>query len=350
MDVVVGEALRQAARVKTLARDALGPQVVEASRRLAECLDGERRAYVVGNGGSAADAQHFAAEFTGRFHRARRPLPVLALSTDTSVLTGVGNDFGFDAVFARQVEAFGRQGDILFAISASGNSSNVVEAARIAQKKGVFVVGLTGRHPAALDRHCDLLLKVPSVVTARIQECQMTLLHIVCDLTERLLLGSADEPADESTILPGKLLAMREEWRQQRLTVVSTNGCFDVLHAGHLDSLSRAAALGDVLVVLLNSDASVRRVKGPGRPFSSQGGRAVLLQALEPVDYVCIFDQDDPAAALAELQPDVHCKGSEYAAALPEREIVERFGGRVEFLPRIIDLSSTQLIERLDVV
>ncbi len=350
MDVFVSEALRQAARVKDRAQAAVGKQTVEAAQRLAACLDRDGRAYVVGNGGSAADAQHFAAEFTGRFYRARRPLPVLALSADTSVLTGISNDFGFDSVFARQVEAFGRQGDVLFAISTSGNSPNMVEAARIARKKGVFVIGMTGQRAAELDMHCDLVLKAPSVVTARIQECQMTLLHIICDLTARILLGPHAHRTAGQTTVPPELLAIRQEWRRQGLKVVSTNGCFDVLHAGHLDSLSRAAALGDVLVVLVNSDESVRRAKGINRPVNPQHARVALLRALNPVDYVCVFDQDDPVTALAELQPDVHCKGAEYGPELLEREVVERFGGRVELLPRTIDISTTQILDRLEVV
>ncbi len=358
MDFVVNDSLRQSARVKTRAAEAGGHQVLQAARHLAACLARGGRAYVVGNGGSAADAQHFAAEFTGRFHRLREPLPVVALTTDTSVLTSVGNDFGFEEVFARQIEALGRPGDVLFAISTSATSENVVRAAETARRRGVLVVGLTGCRVGELDRHCDLMLKVPSAVTARVQECQMTFLHIICDLTERILLepgsqGSGPDiqtAAARASIIPEGLLAARNEWRRQELTVVSTNGCFDVLHAGHLDALTRAAAFGDVLVVLLNSDDSVRRAKGHARPVNRSHDRAALLQALGPVDHVCVFEQDDPCAALAELRPDVHCKGEEYAAGLPEQEVVERFGGRMEFLPRTVDVSTTAILAQLEVV
>jgi rfaE bifunctional protein nucleotidyltransferase chain/domain len=179
----------------------------------------------------------------------------------------------------------------------------------------------------------------------------MTMLHSICDLTERLLLkaGQPDLAVGERSILGAELRELRGEWRRQGLTVVSTNGCFDVLHAGHLDSLSRAAAFGDVLVVLINSDDSVRRSKGPTRPVNPQAARASLVEALAPVDYVCIFEQDDPAQVLAELKPDVHCKGEEYAdeAMVPERAVVERFGGRMEFLPRTIDVSTTAVLARL---
>jgi len=156
--------------------------------------------------------------------------------------------------------------------------------------------------------------------------------------------------AGSASILPTELLELRRSWRAGRLTVVSTNGCFDVLHVGHLDSLTRAAELGDILVVLVNSDASVRRAKGRRRPVNPVQDRVRLLRALAPVDHVCVFDQDDPAAALAELCPDVHCKGEEYAQArhLPERAVVERAGGRMEFLPRTHEVSTTSILSRLD--
>ena len=355
MDFVVSDSLRQSARVKIRAAEAGGDDVLRAARHLAACLARDGRAYVIGNGGSAADAQHFAAEFTGRFGRSRPPLPVVALTTDTSVLTSIGNDFDFEEVFARQIQALARPGDVLVAISTSGSSVNVVRAAEKARSQGVFVIGMTGHWHAPLDQHCDLVIKVPSDVTARIQECQMTMLHIICDLTERLLLTDEQDmvlPALAASVLPPPLLAMRDEWRRQGSVVVSTNGCFDILHAGHLESLSRAAALGDVLVVLINSDESVRRIKGPARPVNPQGSRSAMLRALAPVDHVCVFEQDDPAAALAELQPDIHCKGQEYAleVTIPEREVVERFGGRMEFLPRTVDVSTTSILTRLKAV
>jgi phosphoheptose isomerase len=324
--------------------------VITAADLLAECLRAGGTAYVIGNGGSAADAQHFAAEFTGRFTQARRPLPVVALTADSSVLTCIGNDFGFEYVFARQVQALGHPADVLVAISTSGNSPDVIQAARAARRIGMTVIGLTGRIPAELDALSDLVVKVPSAVTARIQECQMTLLHVICDLTERALFP-VPEPLVQPIVLPSELLAQRQEWRRQGLTVVSTNGCFDVLHTGHLDSLRRAAALGDVLVVLLNSDDSVRRAKGPSRPVNSFQERADLLAALEPVDHVCVFTEDDPSLALTELQPDIHCKGEEYALGheVPERAAVESYGGRMEFLPRRIEDSTTAVLARLEV-
>jgi D-sedoheptulose 7-phosphate isomerase len=142
---------------------------------------------VCGNGGSAADAQHIAAELTGRFLRDRRPLPALALHANTSSLTAIGNDYGYDEVFAREVRAHGRRGDVLLAISTSGNSGNVVRAIEAAQDKSMAVVGLTGEHGGKMRDLCDVCLCVPSRSTPRIQECHILIGHTICELLERIL-------------------------------------------------------------------------------------------------------------------------------------------------------------------
>jgi D-beta-D-heptose 7-phosphate kinase/D-beta-D-heptose 1-phosphate adenosyltransferase len=147
------------------------------------------------------------------------------------------------------------------------------------------------------------------------------------------------------------LLALRDELRQNGKCLVWTNGCFDLLHPGHVASLQAARRLGDVLVVGLNADASVRANKGPTRPILTQAERAAMLAALECVDYVIVFDEPTPAEALARLQPDIHCKGAEYAPPhgrpVPEREVVERYGGRIEYLPLVPGLSTTELLRRI---
>jgi rfaE bifunctional protein nucleotidyltransferase chain/domain len=147
------------------------------------------------------------------------------------------------------------------------------------------------------------------------------------------------------------MLALRAAYRGAGRSVVWTNGCFDLLHAGHVRSLKAAAALGDVLVVGLNSDASVRRLKGPGRPVLAEAERAELLAALECVDHVLVFPEDEPSNVLCQLRPDVHCKGAEYAPPhgrpLPERAVVESYGGRVAFLPLVEGLSTTELLRRV---
>ena len=140
-----------------------------------------------GNGGSAADSQHLAAELTGRFIKDRRPLAALALSTDTSALTCIANDYSFDEVFARQVQGLGRAGDVLIGISTSGNSRNVIRAVEDARAAGIQVIGLLGRDGGALRELCDLAIVVPSQVTARIQESHILIGHTLCGLIEQQL-------------------------------------------------------------------------------------------------------------------------------------------------------------------
>ena len=142
-----------------------------------------------GNGGSAADAQHLAAEFVNRFLIDRRPLPAVALSTDTSILTAVGNDFGFELVFAKQVQALGRPGDVLMAMSTSGNSPNVLSALRAGRESGMITLGLTGEGGGKMRGMCDHLLAVPSSQTPLIQEVHITIGHLLCLLTDEILFG-----------------------------------------------------------------------------------------------------------------------------------------------------------------
>ncbi len=148
-----------------------------------------------------------------------------------------------------------------------------------------------------------------------------------------------------------ELLHLRASWQREARTVVWTNGCFDLLHAGHVRSLHAASGLGDVLVVGLNSDDSVRRLKGAGRPLLPAAERAELLAALECVDHVLVFDDLEPTALLAQLKPDVHCKGADYAPPhgkpIPERAVVEAYGGRVVFLPLLQGISTSELIRRI---
>jgi D-sedoheptulose 7-phosphate isomerase len=142
---------------------------------------------VAGNGGSAADAQHIVAELTGRFLRDRRPLRALALNVNTSALTAIGNDYGYEHVFAREVSAHGRPGDVLLAISTSGNSQNLVRAIEAARQKKVTVIGLTGESGGQMRAACDLCLRVPSKSTPRIQEMHILIGHTICQFLEERL-------------------------------------------------------------------------------------------------------------------------------------------------------------------
>lgn len=160
------------------------PEVASAGLRVRTALEKGRKILICGNGGSAADSQHMAAEFVGRFVKERQSLPALALTVDTSLLTAVGNDYGFDCVFSRQVEGLGQEGDVLIAISTSGNSANVVRAIKTAKEKGIYVIALTGENGGILAKESDLCLAVPSQVTARIQEMHIMIIHMICEVAE----------------------------------------------------------------------------------------------------------------------------------------------------------------------
>jgi D-sedoheptulose 7-phosphate isomerase len=161
--------------------------VFEAAAAIVQAVRSGGKVLVFGNGGSAADAQHVAAELVGRLERERAAIAAIALSTDTSILTAVANDYSFDRVFARQIEALGRRGDVAVAISTSGASANVLAGVEAARAAGLVVVALTGRDGGALGRAADIHVNVPEQDTARAQEVHRTLLHILCELVEREL-------------------------------------------------------------------------------------------------------------------------------------------------------------------
>ena len=171
---------------------ALEGEIASAGELCGKVLAQGQRIYLCGNGGSAADAQHIAAELIGRFVNDRRALPAIALTTDTSALTAIGNDYGYDEVFSRQVEGLCREGDVLIAISTSGNSANVLKAVDAAHLAGASVIGLSGKSGGALDAKCDVSLVVPSDVTARIQEMHIVIGHLICALVEEHLDLGAD--------------------------------------------------------------------------------------------------------------------------------------------------------------
>ncbi len=164
-------------------------ELARAAELLTSALARGGTVLLCGNGGSAADAQHIAAELTGRFLRERRGLPAVALTTDTSALTAIGNDYGFERVFARQVEALGRPGDVLVAITTSGSSPNVLHAIDGARARGLAVIGLLGRDGGAARARCDVALVVESEVTARVQEVHILVAHVLCEAVDRALAG-----------------------------------------------------------------------------------------------------------------------------------------------------------------
>ncbi|MBO9334277.1 MAG: D-sedoheptulose 7-phosphate isomerase [Roseiflexus sp.] len=173
--------------VKRRTIETQAPVIVAIAERVVETFRRGGKLLLCGNGGSAADAQHIAAEFVSRFRRERHGLPAIALTTDTSILTAISNDYGYERVFARQVEALGRPGDMVIGISTSGISASVIAAMRAARNGGMATVGLTGASGGTLVDHVDLCLCVPSHNTARIQEVHITVAHVVCEIVERTL-------------------------------------------------------------------------------------------------------------------------------------------------------------------
>jgi len=173
--------------VKRRTIETQAPMIVAIAERVVETFRRGGKLLLCGNGGSAADAQHIAAEFVSRFRRERRGLPAIALTTDTSILTAISNDYGYERVFARQVEALGRPGDMVIGISTSGISASVIAAMRAARNGGMATVGFTGASGGTLVDHVDLCLCVPSHNTARIQEVHITVAHTVCEIVERTL-------------------------------------------------------------------------------------------------------------------------------------------------------------------
>ncbi len=163
-----------------------GP-VLQAVDALSKVFRDGGRALVFGNGGSAADAQHFAAELVGRFQRERRAVAAIALTTDTSALTAIGNDYGFERTFARQIEALGHPGDVAIGISTSGGSANVIEAFRVAKARGLTTIAVTGRDGGAAGRMSDIHVNVADQSAARVQEVHRTVLHVICELVEETL-------------------------------------------------------------------------------------------------------------------------------------------------------------------
>jgi rfaE bifunctional protein nucleotidyltransferase chain/domain len=329
-------------------------ELERAGEALAGALRAGRKVLIFGNGGSAADAQHMAAELVGRFLLPeRRALPAIALTTDSSTVTAIANDFGFERVFARQIEALGRPGDVAIGISTSGGSPNVLVGVREARRRGLRTIGLVGPGPSELEELVDFPVVTRAVEGPAIQEAQLAVEHALCAQVERALFG--DRPAEAAPAAAGakvlgwdELLELRETWRRDGRRVVWTNGCFDLLHVGHVRSLEAAAALGDVLVVGVNSDESARELKGAGRPLVGAAERAEVVAGLESVDHVVVFEELTPEAALDRLRPEVHAKGADYAdKPIPERAVVEAYGGKVELLPLVPGVSTSALAERL---
>ena len=323
-------------------------EIAAAGELVAHALSSGKRAYIFGNGGSAACATHFAAEFTGKLKEDRPPLPVVSLTTDASALTAIANDYGFDHVYARQITALARPGDVVIGLSTSGRSENVRRAFLAAHEAGAETLALVGTVDELGARRT---VHVGVSETARVQELHDLILHEIAQVTERVLF--ADLPYDSSAsrfglVLEGDELAQLRDWADASgQSIVSTNGVFDLLHDGHIASLQAAKREGDRLVVLINGDESVRRLKGDGRPIRPLEDRIRDLGRVMAVDHVVVMDDLDPRRLLGLLRPDAHAKGAEYAEGqLLEAETVIAGGGRIVYLDRVAGYSTSSQIER----
>ena len=191
MQEYIDKKIRDAQRVfdMIITDDELKNTTIDVAKLVINCFQAGNKLMLAGNGGSAADAQHIAGEFVSRFEFDRPGLPAIALTTDTSIMTSIGNDYGYDRLFSRQIEALSREGDVFVAYSTSGNSKNILAGLEAARLKGVSTVGLTGSRGGAMDTACDYLLRVPSLETPKIQEAHLLLGHIICGLVENYMFG-----------------------------------------------------------------------------------------------------------------------------------------------------------------
>lgn len=191
---IISQNFTESIAAKQEAAITIKPSIKFAIEMLVNAFQNGNKLLICGNGGSAADSQHFAAEFTGRYEMERKPLPALALTTDTSALTAIGNDYSFDVIFSKQVEAFGNTGDILFAISTSGNSANVIKAIEVAQSQGMHIITLTGRDGgkmAQMLKDTDINICARVNRTARIQEIHILVMHTICDAIDNIMFRGA---------------------------------------------------------------------------------------------------------------------------------------------------------------
>lgn len=195
MEKIIERALADSLKAKEDFTKENMPNLILFAEKIAYAFTSDHKLMICGNGGSAADAQHMAAEFVNRFMLERPPLPAIALTTDSSVITSIGNDYSYDEIFSKQLKALGVEGDILLGISTSGNSGNILAAVRAARDLGVYTVGLTGSGGGKLESLVDMAMVVKSNVTARIQETHIFIAHIICQLVDYILFqrGNRDE-------------------------------------------------------------------------------------------------------------------------------------------------------------
>lgn len=305
------------------------------------------RVYAFGNGGSASQAQHFTTELIGRLKGNRKSLPAISLCTDTSAMTAISNDFGFDHVFSRQVESLVEAGDVVIGFTTSGTSPNVLAGLAEAKKHGGLTVLISGNKGQINPEIGDIVIEVGGQETAIIQEAHLILIHIVCELIESKM-GLSENELDRAVPRFVHESNLSEIHLPSRESIVWVNGCFDLLHEGHLQLLNKASKMGNYLAVGINSDDSVKRIKGDSRPYVSEEDRARTLLQFPFVDLVVIFSEDDPLTVLKRLRPGKVLKGPEYRDRdYPEKSFLSEIGCTVSYTDEVQGMSTTRIVDRI---
>jgi D-sedoheptulose 7-phosphate isomerase len=303
-----------------------------------------RKIYAFGNGGSAAEAQHFTTELIGRFKENRISLPAISLCSDSSALTCIANDFGFDFVFSRQVEGLVEHGDVVVGFTTSGSSRNVLAGLESARKVGAKAVLITGERKIPEIGLDNMIIQLGGFETAIIQESHLMLIHILSELIEiKMELKKPLLSKSHPRVISDR--EFKHEMLPENGQIVWVNGCFDILHEGHLLLLDNARRAGGYLVVGINSDQSVRKLKGETRPLIAEMNRARLIAGLFFVDLVIIFSGEDPLEILSAVRPSIVIKGEDYRETnFIERVFLEEIGCEIRFTGHIQGVSSSEII------
>ena len=322
-------------------------QIEKLAEEISEGFKSGKKLYAFGNGGSAAEAQHFTTELIGRFKENRKSLPAISLCSDSTALTCIANDFGFDEIFSRQVEGLVEPGDIVIGFTTSGKSKNVLSGLAAAKKKLSHGVLITGNNDFDYRFQVDTILQIGGSETAIIQELHLSFIHILCDLIEGNM-GFKPVTLKE----PNPKIIYDFEFSNELLpeneSITWVNGCFDILHEGHLMLLNAAASLGGSLIVGINSDTSVKILKGAERPFITELERARTLSQFPFVELIVIFNDKDPLEILKKIRPSTVVKDSSYEThGFPERNFLESTDCKIVYTQHIDGLSTTHIIKNI---
>ena len=323
-------------------------EIDELAVAIAEAFKAGKRVYAFGNGGSAAEAQHFTTELIGRFKENRMSLPAISLCSDSSAMTCIANDFGFDSVFSRQVEGLAEEGDVVIGFTTSGSSRNVLAGLDSARKLGSLAVLITGERKNPNTALADLIIQIGGHETALIQESHLMLIHILSELIEVKL-----ELKKRALIKSNPRIIHDYEFKHELLPenreIVWINGCFDILHEGHLMLLDHARRAGGYLVVGINSDLSVKKLKGNSRPLRPEINRARTIAELFFVDLVIIFSGENPEDILKLIRPSIVIKGEVYRDTnFKEREFLKEIDCDIRFTGHFEGVSSSEIINSFE--